>query len=125
LIANEKKWSKNLYGIDVGNPVLYDIVLHIQKTITVDHAVDIICKTVKSKQFQTTTESQKAIEDLSFASLVKVALIDVGYETEVYADGGDILVKTRALLSKENKEDIKKVAEKIPGVHKITVQTKN
>lgn len=121
--SQRKKWSKTLYGIDVGNPVLYDIVLNV-KNITVDRAVDVICKAVKLKQFQTTPESQKAIEDLSMASQVKAALTDVNNKTEVYADGGDIRVETTAPLPKKKKDDIKKAVEKIPGVLKITVQAR-
>lgn len=121
--SQRKEWSKSLYGIDVADPVLYDIVVNI-KNITVDRAVDVICKAVKLKQFQTTPESQKAIEDISLASLVKAALTDVKNETEVYADGGDIRVETTAPLPKKKKDDIKKSIEKIPGVLKITVQAR-
>ena len=118
--SQRKRWSKTLYGIDTWDPVLYDIVLNI-KNITVDRAVDVICKAVKLKQFKTTAESQKAIEDLSLASQVKAALTDVNNETEVYADGGDIRVKTASTLSEKEKDKIKKAAEKVPGVLKVTV----
>ncbi|MDO9529291.1 MAG: cytidylate kinase-like family protein [Syntrophales bacterium] len=121
--SQRTKWSKNLYGIDVVDPVLYDIVINI-KNITVDRAVEIICKAVKLKQFQTTPESQKAIEDLSLASQVKAALTDANNETEVYADGGDIRVKTVSTLSEKEKDKIKKAAEKVSGVLKVTVQKK-
>ena len=121
--SQRKRWSKTLYGIDTWNPVLYDIVLNI-KNITVDRAVDVICKAVKLKQFKTTAESQKAIEDLSLASQVKAALTNVNNETKVYADGGNIRVKTTSTLSKKEKDEVKKAAAKVPGVLKITVQKK-
>ena len=118
--SQRKRWSKTLYGIDTWNPVLYDMVVNI-KNITVDRAVDVICKAVKLKQFKTTAESQKAIEDLSLASQVKAALTDVNNATKVYADGGDIRVKTTSTLSAEEEDQIKKAAKKVPGVLKVTV----
>jgi cytidylate kinase len=121
--SQRKRWSKTLYGIDTWNPVLYDMVVNI-KNITVDRAVDVICKAVKLKQFQTTPESQKAIENLFMASQVKVALTDVNNETKVYADGGDILVKTTSTLSEKEIDKIKKAAEKIPGVLSVTIRKK-
>ncbi len=121
--SQRKKWSKTLYGIDVADPILYDIVLNI-KNITVDRAVDVICKAVKLKQFQTTPESQKAIEDLSLSSQVKAALTDVNNKTKVHADGGNIYVKTASALSEKEKDKIKKVAEKVSGVLNVTIQKK-
>lgn len=58
-----RKWSMDLYGIDTNNPNLYDLVIHINR-ITVDHAVDIICETVKLKEFQTTSASQQFLSGL-------------------------------------------------------------
>ena len=64
-----RKWSMDLYGIDTNNPNLYDLVIHINR-ITVDHAVDIICETVKLKEFQTTSASQQFLSGLARLSEV-------------------------------------------------------
>ena len=118
-----RKWSQHLYGIDTWDSSLYDMVLHIRK-ITVDDAVDIIYHTVGLKHFQTTPESQRAIDDLLLASVVKAALLDVKPDMEVSADSGKVSVKTTARLSEEKKlvHSIEKVAKTIPGVEEITVQ---
>jgi cytidylate kinase len=59
-----KKWSQKLYGIDTWDSRLYDLVVNIEK-ITLDDAVDMICRTVKLKPFQTTPESQKQMDKLA------------------------------------------------------------
>ena len=65
------KWSLNLYGIDTWDSRLYDLVINIGQ-VTVDHAVDLICQTVKLKAFQPTTQSQKEIENLAKKALLKI-----------------------------------------------------
>lgn len=59
-----KKWSQKLYGIDTWDSRLYDLVINIEK-ITIDDAVEMICRTVKLKPFQTTPESQKRMDKLA------------------------------------------------------------
>lgn len=65
-----RKWSLDLYGTDTNDLNLYDLVIHIHR-ITVDHAVDIICDTVKLEEFQTTPSSQRFLDEL--VSMSKVA----------------------------------------------------
>ncbi|MFC1990146.1 AAA family ATPase [Chloroflexota bacterium] len=117
-----RKWSKHLYGIDTADSSLYDLVLHIKK-ITVDDAVDIICHTVGLPHFQTTAESQKALEDQLLASEVKAALVDIQLDIEVSANDGIVLVKTVAHIPREDHlvHEIREVGERIPGVKKIGV----
>jgi cytidylate kinase len=119
-----KKWSQHLYGINTLDPSLYDLVLHVNK-LSVDDAVNVIVHTVRLKAFQTTAESQKAIDDLYLASLVRANLLDVKYGIKVTADGGDILVKAKVLLSEEKRvvQTIIDAAKTIPGVKDVVVKT--
>ena len=121
--SERRKWSQHLYGIDTWDSSLYDLVIHIRK-ITVDDAVEIICHTVGLKHFRTTPDSQKVMDDLFLASQVRVALVDVNPEIQVYADNGRIVVETMTLLSEEEKltRSIEAVAKTIPGVEEITVK---
>ena len=64
------KWSLKLYGIDTWDCRLYDLIINIGK-VTIDDAVDLVCKTVKSKAFQPTIKSKKLIEKLALAALSK------------------------------------------------------
>ena len=65
------KWSLKLYGIDTWDSRLYDLVINIGK-VTIEHAVDLVCQTVKLKAFQSTTESQNKIEKLAKEALKRI-----------------------------------------------------
>jgi len=116
------KWSKHLHGIDTTDSSLYDMVLHI-KTLTPDDAVDMICHTVGLTHFQTTAQSQKALEDRLLASEVKAALIDIQPDINVSARDGMVLVKTKAHISQEAHlaHIIREAGRHVPGVKEISV----
>ena len=115
-----KKWSKHLYGIDTWNSSLYDLVIQIGK-ITVDEAVDVICSSATLNCFQTTPESQQAMNDLSLAANVKAALIDLKRDIWVSAQNGVVGIRASIQESKEYKltQDIKKIVDEIPGVKEV------
>lgn len=118
-----RKWSKHLYGIDTWDPYLYDLVIHVRK-INIDHAVDIICNTVKLENFITTPESQKEIEDLALAAEVKAAIVNLKPDVEVAASDGTVMIKTAINESKEGAiiRKIENVARSVPGVNDVEIQ---
>jgi cytidylate kinase len=67
-----RKWALYLYGADWWDATLYDLVIHL-KTITVDDAVSLLIYAVKLPGFQTTPESQQAIDNLVAAALMEAA----------------------------------------------------
>ena len=67
-----RKWALYLYGADWWDATLYDLVIHL-KTITVDNAVDLLSNMVKLPEFQTTPESQDAINNLAEAARMEAA----------------------------------------------------
>jgi cytidylate kinase len=67
-----RKWALHLYGADWWDATLYDLVIHL-KTITVDDAVDLLYRVVQLPGFQTTPESQEAINSQVAAALMEVA----------------------------------------------------
>jgi len=67
-----RKWALQLYGADWWDATLYDLVIHL-KTIKVDDAVDLLYHIVQLPGFQTTPESQDAINTLLRAALMEVA----------------------------------------------------
>lgn len=69
------KWSKHLYGIDSWDSRLYDLVINIER-ITIDDAVDMICRTARLDCFKTTPESQRAMDDLVRSAEAKLAEMD-------------------------------------------------
>ena len=67
-----RKWALYLYGADWWDATLYDLVIHL-KTITVDNAVDLLYHLVQLPGFQTTPESQAAINSLVEAARMEAA----------------------------------------------------
>ena len=67
-----RKWALYLYGADWWDATLYDLVIHL-KTITVDSAVDLLSDMVQLPEFQTTPESQDAINNLVEAARMEAA----------------------------------------------------
>ena len=67
-----RKWALQLYGADWWDATLYDLVIHL-KTIKVDDAVALLCQVVQLPGFQTTPESQEAINNQVEAALMEVA----------------------------------------------------
>jgi cytidylate kinase len=120
-----RKWSKNLYGIDTRDPSLYDLVIHIKK-IGVDDAVEIICRTVGLKQFQTTPQSQKMVEDLALAAEVRAVLFDLKPNIKVWAADGKIRIHVRVNETREMAvvRDMEEMARSIAGVRDVTVEVR-
>jgi cytidylate kinase len=97
-----REWSKYLYGIDTWDPSLYDLVIRIKK-ITADDAADIVCHSVGLELFETTPESQNAVDQLLTAARVRAALIDLKPDVEVFAEDGTVLIKAKTTESEEGK----------------------
>jgi cytidylate kinase len=66
-----RKWALYLYGADAWDATLYDLVLHL-KAITVDDAVNVISYVAQLPGFQTTPESQQAIDNLVEAARMEM-----------------------------------------------------
>ncbi len=118
-----RRWSHYLYGIDTTDPSLYDLMLCIEK-ISVDGAVDIICSAVGAQSFQTTAQSQKAMDDLVLACEVKGHLIEMKPDVVVEADSGVILVKTAAPMPRQDavNREIRNIVQSVPGVREVHVE---
>ncbi len=64
--SSRRKWGQYLYGINIEDPSLYDIVINFEK-LSLETAVDIICRMVTWEKFKTTPESQKAMDTLALS----------------------------------------------------------
>jgi len=93
-----RKWGKTLYGIDPWDPSLYDLTLHIGR-ITVEDAVDTICRVSKLKQFQVTPESEKSFDDLVLTVKVENFLLDTRPTVDIYVDNKFVYIKPAVPLS--------------------------
>lgn len=122
LDSQRKKWSKHLYGIDLRDSSLYELVIQLGK-ITVDDAVDIICHTAKLERFKTTPESQREMNDLYLAAKVRAALIGKKPDVRVSVQNGEAYIRATAPEAKafEVSQNIRSIAEKIEGISGLKV----
>lgn len=68
----QQNWCQKLYKIDLSSMDQYDISFNISK-FPRDRAVNIICKAMQLKRFQTTPESSKTTNELFINSEIKQA----------------------------------------------------
>jgi cytidylate kinase len=118
------KWSQHLYGMDTADPILYDLVIGVQK-MTVDDAADVICHTAGLETFRTTFESQKAMDDLVLASEVKTTLLELKPDIQVFARDGVVTLGASALLMKDPDlvREMEKITGRIPGVKEVNIKS--
>ncbi len=67
-----RKWALLLYGADTWDATFYDMVIHL-KSISVDDAVNLIMHVLEIPAFQTTLESQEAIDNLVEATRLELS----------------------------------------------------
>jgi len=115
------KWTKFLYGVDWSSPELYDIVFNLE-TENIKFISDMVQHAVQQEPFKTTPESQKIMENLALASLVRAAIASNpetrDAEITVKADGGTVTI-TGKVKTQEASDSIKKLAETVPGVKEV------
>ena len=116
-----RRWGIQLYGMDPWECQVYDMVLHI-KTITVDDAVETICRMAQGPTFRTTPASQTILDNLLLAAEVKAAV--VGIEPMVTVTAHDGLVQISSTDVTRNIRpgviaEIKAAAEGVPGVKRV------
>ena len=86
-------WTKYLYNVDISDPKLYDLMIHLQR-LTVNDAVDIICTAATSPSYQLTPKQKKEIQDLAISSHAKAKLRPI-CEAEVRAHGSVLYIKAK------------------------------
>ncbi len=86
-----RRWSQYLYGIDIGDPSLYDLVIHIGK-MGCDEAVDTIAETAAMECFQATEESKKKIDLLYRAARAQAVLVQEIPSAVVEVEQGELVV---------------------------------
>lgn len=109
-----RKWGLALYGIDTADATLYDLVVHIRK-LSVNDAVKLISHAARLPHFQTTPETQQALDNMVLASQVKSAIFNSYPDVNVSADNGIVVVHTEGPLEQE-KAISKRISSHVTGV---------
>lgn len=123
LDAERKKWGLYLYGIDITDPDLYDLVLKVHR-IDTDEAAEIIISTAAMDKFKTTPASQQAINDLALAAEVKANLMKVKQAQDVSAHEGIVSVQIQCPLMKEGHiiKTVEELGSSVIGVREIRTE---
>jgi cytidylate kinase len=111
------QWSYRIFGIDNRDPLLYDLVIHL-KTMSVDDVISLIECTLALPHFQTTPESQKAMENLFRAAQVQAALVQEIPSVQVGVEGEEIVVSIGGPWNGEKKmiAKIEEISDSVGGV---------
>jgi hypothetical protein len=118
-----KKWTSYLYGVDWGDPSLYDIVLNLE-SIDIAEACNVVATLARLKSFEFTPECKEKMDDLALASRVRASLAtdeSTSYlEVEVVAHNGSVRIKGR-LSDMNDAQEAARVARAVQGVNDVNV----
>ncbi|MDR3569957.1 MAG: cytidylate kinase-like family protein [Syntrophobacteraceae bacterium] len=118
-----RRWSHYLYGIDTRDPSLYDLVIHVGRVST-DDAVEIVADAVSKSCFQTTAESQKAMELLFKAAQVQAALVKDIPSAKVEVENGEIVVSDMGGFMADDKKLTARIEEIVDEKRDLKVKVR-
>lgn len=118
-----RKWTQYLYGVDWGDPALYDVILNLER-VGIEQTCGVIANMARSRCFEFTAECQAWMDNLALASRVRANLATdpatSHLEFEVTADGGRVSVRGR-LAGPDEQEAVAGIAKSTPGVEEVNV----
>ncbi len=119
---DRRRWTQFLYGVDWGDPALYDLVVNLER-ISIEQACSVVISMIEQPEFEFSAERQAEMDDLALASRVRAALaldpFTSNLEVDVEAGRGVVLIRGSLF---EQIEQVERVAGAIPGVTRLAVQ---
>lgn len=113
-------WLKWVYGVDAKDPSTYDLTINLQH-VPIPSACAIIAETA-GRDFQTTPESQRLMDDLVVVSEIKAQIgLDRNIaddRIEVEAEDGVVII-TANVRHLSSAEKARQLALQIPGVQEV------
>lgn len=117
-----KKWSRFLYGIEWGDPNLYDVVLNLEK-LSIEGACETLVRMTALAEFQETAESKTALQDLTLSSKVWAALAkhELTRKVAVRVSASDGRVTVEGSVGSQRVVDtIPEIVRQVEGVRDVT-----
>lgn len=114
-------WVNALFNLtDPWSPVLYDMILPMNKTNTAE-AIQLILDNLNKDVLQTTEKSRKTIDDFRISAQVEVALANAGHHVGVTAANGKVTltINKHVLMLSRLEQELKSIAGVVPGVKSI------
>jgi two-component system, OmpR family, response regulator CpxR len=121
---NMALWVADVSGMnDPWAPALHDIVIPMDK-MTVDEARDLVLRHFGRDVVRPNESSRQAAADFLLAAQVEVALAREGHSIQADADNGavELTINKHVLMLGRLEEELKSIAEKVPGVRSITTR---
>jgi len=121
--AQRRAWTLLIYGVDWLNPNLYDLTLNLEN-MGIDSAIEIAAAAVNRPEFEVTTRSRKAMNDLLLATRVKAVLAadpeSASAELDLQADStsGTVFL-TGKLHLPSVLDNIIEIARNVSGVRQV------
>lgn len=124
--ADRKGWSLDAFGLDETDPSNYDMVISLSQ-IDPEEAVKTIADMSTYRKFRPMTYSIKCLRDKELAARVQVVLMERFPDARVQADGGTVVVETKAVKREKRKrtEVIKELVGGVEGVGYVEVHVVN
>lgn len=115
---DRRRWTQYLYGVDWGDPALYDVVINLEH-VDIPQACRALATLIRDRCFAFTPECQAKMNDLAVASRVRAALAlspaTSNLEVEVESHGGAVLLRGK-LGDLRQIEEIEKIVLGVPDV---------
>ena len=116
--SERQRWTRSFYGVDWGDPALFDMVLNLDD-LSIDDAVEITAHAAALPSYRVSEASSRAFADLCLSSAVMAELLSQPQTIkldihEVMADGGT--VKIVGNLNPSQRQEARRVAEQVQGV---------
>jgi cytidylate kinase len=115
------KWTWYLYGVDWGDPSLYDIVLNLEG-MSIKEACHAVAAMARQKSFEFTPECRQKMDDLALASRVRATLAVTEstshLEVEVTSQHGLVSIAGR-ISDMNDAQEAERVASAVPGVQDV------
>ncbi|HLB45136.1 MAG TPA: cytidylate kinase family protein [Candidatus Limnocylindrales bacterium] len=120
---DRKKWAQYLYGVEWGDPELYDLVLNLE-SLDIKAGCDVIATAARQPCFEETPESQATMENLVLASRVRATLAVApqtsNLEVEVHARNGAVAIRGK-LSSRAQLSAVDEIVRQVPGVAELAL----
>lgn len=117
-----RRWTQSLHGLDPWDSSLYDLVIRIDR-LSVDDAVDFICRAAASNGFLTTEKMRRKMKDLALACRVKAELVEAFPAIGVTCQFGNLIVyiKDKGSGGTDLHKRVKRLAGEIDGIYNLEI----
>jgi len=122
--AARARWVKMMYGEDIEDPALYDLVINL-RTLSVSAACDMVTRAIERPDFAITADVKAKLTDFRTACRVRATLASAretrALDLQIEAHGGVVHVSGSAPVLKSGQvgDEIAEIARSVPGVEDV------